>query len=514
MGITDIFRTNGNTQTSPALERELSAERSNVALLQERLSELELAIDSQGWERLGFGGDLEFSRDGLGKIIRQARLMQLKNPLIRRGTNLRSYYTWGQGPEVSARDQRVQDVVERFYHHDKNQAELFSQQARFELDVELQNTGNVFAVMIPQRRNAEVQVRTIPVDEIIDIICDPDDRRTVWYYQRSWTRRMSSGGSTETKRALYPDIDYQPRTRPDTVNGMEVRWETPVVHLRSGGQRNMRFGVPETYAALDWATAHKGFLEDWSTLVRSLSRFAWKMTTQGSVSAAHDALNTTYYDSGNAVETNPSPVAGSVFVGDPGVDMTPIPKTGATTAAGDNRELRLMVASALDLPDTFLSGDVDVGNLATARSLDRPTEMMVRSRQGVWESFYRRLFQYAVEWAVINRAGVPGGVQVVDGQQVVTVSVDEPDIDIEWPSVLEHSQQEQIEALVNAATLGGSMDAGTIPREVLIRRLLTILDVDNVDELVTDMLNHQDTEAQESLAEAVTALRRSLERVA
>jgi hypothetical protein len=34
------------------------------------------------------------------------------------------------------------------------------------------------------------------------------------------------------------------------------------------------------YAALDWARAYKEFLEDWASIAKALSRFAWKSRTR------------------------------------------------------------------------------------------------------------------------------------------------------------------------------------------------------------------------------------------
>jgi hypothetical protein len=66
-----------------------------------------------------------------------------------------------------------------------------------------------------------------------------------------------------------------------------------------------------------------------------------------------------------------------------------------------------MVASALDLPDTMLSGDLDQGNLATAKTMDRPTELGMINEQTLAAEFLRNIFRYATDAAI--RAGkLPG----------------------------------------------------------------------------------------------------------
>ena len=148
----------------------------------------------------------------------------------------------------------------------------------------------------------------------------------------------------------------------------------------------MSFGVPGTYAALDWARAYRKFLEDWHTIVSSLARFAWRASTKSSKVEGLRSKMSTGITADSAEETNPSVPAGSIWVGTADDQLTPMPKTGTNTSADDARPSRLMVGAAMDLPDTILSGDADVGNLATAKTLDRPTELAMRSRQAMWES--------------------------------------------------------------------------------------------------------------------------------
>jgi hypothetical protein len=170
-----------------------------------------------------------------------------------------------------------------------------------------------------------------------------------------------------------------------------------VYHQRTGGVKKMKFGAPETFAALDWARAYRKFLEDWHSIVSSLARFAWKQTsTESRLQATKRRVGSTISGE-NPTEGNPAPPAGSVFLKAGDNDVEPIPKQGSMTSAEDARASRLMVGSAMDLPDTILSGDAATGNLATAKTLDRPTELAIRSRQFMWTHWHQRVFRYAVE---------------------------------------------------------------------------------------------------------------------
>jgi len=208
--------------------------------------------------------------------------------------------------------------------------------------------------------------------------------------------------------------------------------------------------------------------------------------------AAKSKLGTTL-GSGTS-ETNPPPVVGSTFIGTEGVQAEPFRTAGATTSAEDGRRLLLMVASSVGLPESFF-GDVSVGTLATARSLDRPTELKFVARQSLWRDVLQAILYYVIVQAVkarrlkgtvvVDDDGVPQLImpQVTDektGEQVdrdMTINVD-------FPPILEHDVNESVEAIVKAATLGGSTLASVIDSETVTRQLLTALGEKDIEALM------------------------------
>jgi hypothetical protein len=302
-------------------------------------------------------------------------------------------------------------------------------------------------------------------------------------------------------------------------------WDSPVYHVRVGGLSTMRFGVPETYSGLDWARAYKEFLEDWATIVRAYSRFAFQLTTKGGkkgIAQVRTKLGTTL-GTDTGVDTNPPPIAGSTFVAGEGTSITPIRTAGATTSADDGRRMLLMVAAATGLPESFF-GDVSVGTLATAKSLDRPTELKFKDRQTLWADVHVDLLQYVIDKAATAPLGKLRGAYVWneerDEQQVVLEN--DPDtgepidrhIDIDFPSILEHDRKEEIGAIISAATLDGKQLAGTMDLKTVSRMLLTVLGQDDVDELLDEFFPEGDDgttqAAEEAFVEALRELRETL----
>lgn len=509
MGLRDIITGNGGS-VEAGLKEKLKTANISADLLQENLLRLEMAVEDQGWRTVAFDTKREFTRGGLDDIIELSRVMYLAHPLIQRAVNVTTYYTWAQGATFVAEEDQIQDeVVEPQINDDGNRADLYGHQARIYTHVDQMCDGSIFVALFTNEIG-EVLTRTIPVDDIRQIHTKPGDRQQIWYYRRRWIETVfnTTNGQTEEKEkeALYPDWRYQPTNKPESIGGIEVMWNSPIIQQRTGGLKSMQFGVPSTYSSLEWARAYKKFLEDWHTLVASLAKFAWAKTTKGpKIKRAKTKLGSTIPDSGK--ETNPPPVAGAVHIGTSDDTLTPIPKTGAHTSAEDARPSRLMVASAMDLPDTILSSDPQQGALATAKTLDRPTELGIKNWQMLWIDLHKDIFRYTVD-ARVRRNRLPGRVIQIDpgsGLTKVEPGID-PTVNLSFPSILEHDQNLAINSIIAAATLNGKPEAGTLPQDQVSHMLMEALGVEDVEAAMENLGDKDRTDLQqavETLAEAV-----------
>ena len=518
MGIFDILK------PKPAPIQEVASDGSyhEIELLRESLMELELSLaqDSSGWQVIGEMGDTEFSREALRKINRLARLNYLKNPLIRSAVDTQMVYVYGQGIKIQAPDPEVNEVVQSFLDDSKNQMEFTSHQSRQLKEIDLRLYGNIFFVFFINKAEGRVRVRSLPVDQVEEIVCNPDDAKEPWFYLRVWTQ-TNLDGTSHIEKLAYPDWRYSESSKPTQVRDYPIDWDHPVYHVKTGGLSDMRFGVSEVYPALDWAKAYKAFLEDWATLTRAYSRFAHKLTVPSnkSIAGVKASLGTTMGTTSG--ETNPPPLVGSTAIMGPGYSIEPMRIGGANVSMEDGRRLLLMVAAATGLPESFF-GDVSVGNLATAKSLDRPTELRMRNRQTFWGDVHQSILAYVIEWAV--RANVLKGsiTNEEDGTPSIELEID-PDtgeprdstVNVSFPSVLEHDTPALVTAIVDAATLRGSPVASVIDAKTVSKLLLQALGVDEVDALLDELYPPEDPDAEEpepitnepTVAEFAAALR-------
>jgi hypothetical protein len=483
-----------------SLTTALVQSENNAELLQETVASLQLAMDDIGWTRLIAAGEQEFTRDGLRQISAVCRLMNLKSPLVKRGLTLRTCYVWGQSVEISARangrrqragEQDVNAAVQAFLDDAGNRRTMFGAEAQQRLERALGTDGNVFLSLWTRPASGKVQVRVLPWDEILDVIRNPEDSSEPWFYFRRWQETKIGDRVTvtaaEVREALYPALSYRPKLRPKTVGGVEVRWDAPVRHVKVNDLDGWRFGVPDAYAAVDWARAFKEFLEDWARLVKALSRFAWRTTAKGASQAAAIKAKVAAAPSANALgERN---AAGATAVIADGQILEAIPKSGATIDSESGRPLATMVAAALGVPVTMLLADPgQTGARATAETLDQPTELEMESRRSLWTDVLRDVLDHVVREAVRAPKGPLRGAVRVDDDGIETVGLagdTESTIDIVWPDLKGLDLAGVVDSIVKAAS------TMTVPPETVLRLLLTALGVQRVDELVDEMLDDE-----------------------
>ena len=492
--------TTTRTQVSE-LREQLGQAANNNELLAESLADLERSLLEPGWIRALAQAEIEFAPEALAQLRAICRLYGIKNSLIKRGLGLRSAYVWGGGVEITARangrqvgEQDVQAVINTFLTDPGNQRAVTGPEARDQLERSgLGTEGEVFLVCFTLPLTGQVSVRTIAPDEIVEVAANPDDASEPWFYRRRWTESKLDLGTgtrvTSQRERWYPCIDYQPKIKRPRIGMFEVAWDAPVLHVAVNRPRGWQRGIPDAYAAIDWARAYKEFLEDWARLMKSLSRYTWKATTKGSAAAQVRAKIATA--PGMSSVTGEPLAAGATAILSPEAALEAINKSGATIDAESGRPLAMMVASALGVPVTMLLADPgQTGARATAETLDQPTELEMSQRRDLWGAVYLRLVRYVVAASVQAPKGTLKGKVSLDeyGRQTIILAGDtDQTVDVVWPDLDDADPAALVESITKAAGVG------VIPPEVLLRLFLTAFGVRNVDTLVEAMVDADGT---------------------
>ncbi len=472
----------------------------------ESLADLELALEDVSWRDLMAPfGSWNFSRMALRKLTALSRVMYLVNPLIRRAVTVQELYVWGSSCTIKADDATVNEVLEDFFCDPKNQTVIGN--SWDEREREQRIDGNQFFVFYLNKVNGASRVRLLPFDQVDDIIYNPDDSKDPWFYRRSQMSATRMDGAApdpmvpESDAMLFPDIGYNPKVKP-TIHeetGLPIKWNTRILHVKTGGLSNMRFGIPELYSALSWATAYKKMLENFATKEQAFARLAMKMSGlsgKKGIAASKSKLGTGITNS-QLLDNNPPENTASWMLMSGNADVSAIKTSGMQTSPDTAHPLRSMVASGTDTPEHFF-GDSDIGNFATSSTLDRPTELKMVARQKFWMNIILTICNYLIEWSAKAPQGklreanfkattVRG---LFDGEQLVIITPPKGknlNITVEFPSILERDVTDRVRAVVQAATLGGSPAEGIIPdRRLLFKLLMVALGEKNAQMLVDE----------------------------
>ncbi len=371
--------------------------------------DIELALQNVEWRRQVNLSWLEFSRWGIQQIILISRLYYLKNPICRRLIDVCAAYVFARGVEVVTNDDAANDTLKEFFERNQmvlGHSALVAQERSKDTD------GNLFWVFFADKADKGLtSVRTIDATEIADIVCDPDDSDTPWYYLRLWDQRNFDQATGVTavvgQKAWYPALGYEPVGGPQTINTIPVMWDRPVLHRKTGAVAKWHFGCPRVYPMLDWAREARKVLEACASNFQSLAQFALTLTTKGGQQALEGVkaqMSTTVGPTAQIWDQNPPAGRGSTFASGPGTKLEAFARNAAQLDPGYVREFKLMCVMVKGMPETFL-GDVSTGNLATATSLDRPTETVFLELQEEWIEDLTKMANVVLK----NSQGAPSG---------------------------------------------------------------------------------------------------------
>lgn len=488
-------------------ERALGRLKESVPLIgQGAFGDIELALQNVEWRREVNMSWLEFSRWGIQQIMLISRLYYIKNPIIRRLIDVAAAYVFARGVEVTSSDLDANEVLKDFFTRNRKtlgRIALAKHERRKYYD------GNLFfALFADTQDKGLVECRLIDATEIQEIECDPEDAEKIWFYKRSWTQRVfnqqTGAHDTTTVHRYYPALDYDPDVKVKVINGVDVMWDCRIHHRKTGEVASWTFGCPMIYPALDWARAARRFLESCLTVRQALAQIAMTLTTKGGQQALEGAkqqLQTNVSVGSSLWDTNPPAVQGSTFASGPGTKLEAFNTKGAGGDPEEVRQYKLMCCMVVGVPETFLS-DMNTSNLATATSLDRPTELNFIEKQEAWREDLLIIAEYVLS---VSKGAASGKLREALGEKQVTIreatrrqkpngqwvyeATPEKTLDIElrvnFPNIVEGDVALLVKSTVEAMTLGNL--SGTvvgIDERAGVRLLYDQLGIEDGDELI------------------------------
>lgn len=420
----------GNARTHyPALKELQEVREQNVTLeqtidqLQENLADVVLALDNVGWKPFGSDVDAtEIPLDTIKETAQTTRALVAINPLVKRGVAVRTSYIWANGVEFQGIDDS--DPLLASAH---NRKFVFSSEAQAELEKCLATDGNLFVLMSKpkgRRSDGALKLSRVPMSQIVGTVTDPENREDVWFYRRKWeivkNNNLTDNEQRIEREEYFPAADYDVELngKPVTIRGKKVNWDSAILHHAPNKQVGWKWGAPDTMSIIFWAKAHKEFLENSATLVKSYARFAFKVTapTKAGVTAA--ATKVAAQPTRDPVTGETLGVGGTAVMG-MGTNMTTLGRTAGSVDFNAGLPLAAYIAAGLEIPLTDLTSDAGSANRSSAETLNTSTIKAMEGRQQSWSSFFGKIFEYAGKanvktvWKKIDQEPVHRAMQAI-----------------------------------------------------------------------------------------------------
>ena len=365
--------------------RELAPVDEIALLIREATASVEadLALEDAGWINLsGTTGDVITEAERITNL-KLSRLYSTKDPLGKQSIRLWTDYTFGSGMtwSVDEKEADTKKALESFWDSRANQVVLSARGQRKSSDKLLIDGEIFFAIFLGSQRSATI--RWVDPLEITEIITDSDDVENAKFYRRGWSD--TQGRVHEAIYRSWTNIKNEPAK--DSQGANVQKTDDALIYHLAYNTITQR-GNPLLLPALTWMKYYTKFLSSRIAVMLALAKFVWRTKIQGG-QAAVDAIKAKT----EGKEVN----AGSQLLENMGSDTTPIKAdTGAGGAYQDGRMIKLQVAAAVGIPEQYF-GDISIGNLATAKTVELPMMKMFTSYQKVWEDAYKDINSIILE---------------------------------------------------------------------------------------------------------------------
>ena len=363
--------------------RELAPHDELELLLREATASVEadLALEDEGWINLsGTTGDV-ISADERIVNLKLSRRYYVIESLAKQAIRLWTDYTFGSGMAWDTENEPAKKALDGFWNSKDNQAILSARGQRKSSDKLLVDGEVFFAIFLGA--NGEAKIRRIDPLEITEIITDLDDIEDVRYYKRAWSDQQGTPHTTIYRSTT----NIKDKATLDMYGkGIQKNDDALIYHLTYNtiSQR----GNPLLLPALKWIKYHNRFLASRIAIMLALARFALRTKVTGG-QAAVDAIK---------AKTHGQDIpAGSTLLENLGAETTVMKQeTGASAAYQDGRMIKLQIAAAVGIPEQYF-GDISIGNLATAKTVELPMMKMFQSYQKVWSDTYQDIDEIILE---------------------------------------------------------------------------------------------------------------------
>lgn len=364
------------------------------------------------------------------EVILRIRRLRHENPIAKQSMKLIIRAVFGRGVTRKIKDEKLEKIAKAIWDDPTNQALLTSHKAMKRRFDETLTDGEWFPVMFVSDEEPWLRLGRVKMDEITDVLYDPDNDELPVWYRREYRKRTydpnenngqggwkTATGAPEVRYyrdwritdEMLPDIESRGLTIPEEKQAEGLLYHAMIneVRMRSGWR-----GISELFASRDWFRVFKNFMEERGVM----NSMANAMTARRKVKAGP----TTVASFGNrlgGVQESPiagdtagewdrtrltRPMAGAVYNYNEGIELElDRVDTGAPNAERDARLLLLAGAAGVGTNVTQL-GEGSAA-LSSAQVMDLP----VRKSHEDWQTDQGAMFSEILGFGMWIASGRP-----------------------------------------------------------------------------------------------------------
>lgn len=284
-----------------------------------------------------------------------------RNPIAKAVIDLMRRFVIGKGHTVTALNQDVQAVIDRFRANPENAIQ--DHDRTFAQDIQVD--GELFVRLFSE--GGETIITQVPPWYIKDVNTAPGFMRRI----QTWALEYVQNNEQIAENVPAADMIHVAINR----HGYELR------------------GRPDLFVILPWLRAYNEWLQDRARQNKWRSSLLWLVKVQATSAGMLNKVRSVF---------RKPPTPGSVAVVPDSVDVEALSNPiGANDASEDGRQIKLMSAIGTGTPEYMLS-DGENANLASATAQQLPalwkfTDGQELLAEQVWTPIYRRVIQAAID---------------------------------------------------------------------------------------------------------------------
>ena len=399
---------------------------------------------------------------------------------------------------VDTSDQ-TREILTSFWNDGDNKLAFTTRSSMQQLLDDIVTDGEKFHACFEATSPPYVRVSEIPIEEIVQIIYDQDNRLKPVFYKRQFQPTEFDGKNDQIKPIGNPISLYYWDHRVKEEDRAEILKKVKIPAKKIGKgyikhtmineiwTKSGKRGLSELYASREWFRVFREFMEGRAAINAAAQAISYLRKIKGSPSTvARFTGKLGGLPVGDSADTAVGgaraltrPVQGAIYDSNDAVDLEWMKTdTGAVNAKEDARLLLTTAGAGVGTMAHYF-GEGGDANLATAQSMELPMVKSYEDWQQFMEDFFLEWFEYVL--------------MVATGGTEEDVHEDLTRIGFTFPPII---SQDVVKYTTSWAQVVRDIAPNNMPvRKQAIRAVLSILQVPNIDGLMPEI------EAEMAMAE-------------